>query len=139
MNIIVDTCVIIDALQNREPFAKDAQELCLAVANGECNAFVPAKSVADIYYILHRSLHSDSKTRDVLRKLFRSFRILDTTSSDCRNAFTSPMSDFEDAILAETAYRTSVDWIVTRNIRDYKKSQVPVCMPEEFLKILHKK
>lgn len=134
MNVIVDTCVIIDALQNREPFSEDAIKLCLAVANQKIDAFVPAKSVADIYYILHRSLHSDALTRDALKKLFRSFNILDTTAFDCQNALTSPMSDFEDAMLAETAYRNNVDFIVTRNLKDYVKSKVPSCLPSEILK-----
>lgn len=136
MTIVVDTCVIIDALQNREPFAEDAKKLCLAVANQKIDAFVPAKSVADIYYILHHSLHSDALTRDVLKKLFRSFHILDTTAFDCRNALTSPLSDFEDAILAETAYRNNIDFIITRNLKDYVKSEVPACLPSEILEKL---
>ena len=134
MNVIVDTCIIIDALQEREPFAKDAQNLCLAVAKGEFSAFIPAKSVADIYYIMHRNLHSDEQARSLLKKLFLSFGILDTTALDCRNAIASPISDFEDAILAETAYRNNVEYIITRNTKDFAKSVVPVATPSEFLK-----
>ncbi len=135
MNLLVDTCVIIDALANREPFAKDAQELCLAVASGKITGFIPAKSVADIYYIMHRSFHSDQETRALLKKLLLSFGILDTTALDCRNALTSPISDFEDAILAETAYRSGVDYIVTRNTHDFARSIVPVITPEELMKM----
>ncbi|MCD7981615.1 MAG: PIN domain-containing protein [Clostridiales bacterium] len=133
MNILVDTCVIIDALQKREPFSDDAESICLAVAKGEVNGFVPAKSVADIYYIMHRSLHNDNQTRILLKRLFLSFGILDTTAADCRNAITSPIMDFEDAILAETACRNGVDYIVTRNIRDFSRAKVPVITPHEFL------
>ncbi len=134
MTVIVDTCVIIDALQKREPFSEDAMKLCLAVANQKIEAFIPAKSVADIYYILHRYLHNDTLTRDALKKLFRSYKILDTTAFDCRNAFTSPVSDFEDAILAETARRNNIDYIVTRNLKDYAKSEVIACLPSDILK-----
>ncbi|MCD8221101.1 MAG: PIN domain-containing protein [Clostridiales bacterium] len=134
MNIIVDTCVIIDALQQREPFAGDSQALCLAVAKGKVSGFIPAKSVADIYYIMHRSLHSDIQTRNLLKKLFLSFGILDTTALECRNALTSPVSDFEDAILAESAYRNGVEYIVTRNVKDFSRSVVPVITPAEFMK-----
>lgn len=136
MTIIVDTCIIIDALQNREPFAEDAIKLCLAVANRKCDAFITAKSVADIYYILHHSLHSDTLTRDALKKLFHSFNIMDTTSFDCRNALTSPISDFEDSILAETACRNNIDFIVTRNLKDYVKSQIPACLPSDIIEKL---
>ncbi len=136
MNVIVDTCVIIDALQQRKPFAKDAQDLCLAVAKGKVSAFIPAKSVADIYYIMHRSLHNDELTRALLKKLFLSYGILNTTALVCRNAFTSPVSDFEDAILAETAYRNGVEYIVTRNTKDFTRSVIPTATPAEFLQKL---
>ena len=33
MTAVIVTCVIIDALQNREPFSEDAQKLILAVSN----------------------------------------------------------------------------------------------------------
>ncbi|MCD7823375.1 MAG: PIN domain-containing protein [Oscillospiraceae bacterium] len=136
MNVIVDTCVIIDALANREPFAEAAQALCLTVANDKITGFIPAKSVADIYYIMHRYFHSNAETRALLKKLFMSFGILDTTALDCRNALTSPISDFEDAILAETAYRCGVDYIVTRNTKDFARSVVPVVTAEEVMEIL---
>ncbi|MCD7771503.1 MAG: PIN domain-containing protein [Oscillospiraceae bacterium] len=135
MNVIVDTCVIIDALANREPFAGDAQKLCLSVANDEITGFIPAKSVADIYYIMHKYFHGDLETRGLLKKLLLSFGILDITALDCRNALTSPISDFEDAILVETAYRSGVDYIVTRNTKDFARSTVPVVTVEEVMEI----
>ncbi|MCD8232010.1 MAG: PIN domain-containing protein, partial [Clostridiales bacterium] len=103
----------------------------------EINSHTP-KSVADIYYIMHRSLHSDMQTRTLLKKLFMSFGILDTTALDCRNALTSPVSDFEDAILAETAYRNGVNYIVTRNIKDFSRSVIPAITPTEFMEKLSK-
>lgn len=136
MNILVDTCVIIDALQQREPFVKDSQALLLAVADGTVSGFIPAKSIADIYYIMHRHLHSDEQTRILLKKLLMSFGILDTSALDCRNALTSPISDFEDALLVETAYRTGVDYIVTRNIRDFSRSVIQAVTPSDFMKMI---
>ncbi len=139
MNILVDTCVIIDALQQREPFAESAQALCLAIARGQVDGFIPAKSVADIYYIMHRSLHDDAQVRSLLKKLLMSFGILDTTALDCRSALSSPVSDFGAAILAETAHRSGIDCIVTRNLRDFSRSAIPALPPDELLASLEKK
>ncbi len=136
MNVLVDTCVILDALQEREPFAQDAKEVCLAVARAEVKGFVAAKSVADIYYLMHRAYHDDKTTREELKKLFLSFGILDTTALDCRNAISSSVSDFEDAILAETAVRSGVDYIVTRKARDFVKAEAAIITPADFLKRL---
>lgn len=133
MTALIDTCVIVDALQSREPFAQDAQTIFLLVANQQCTGYITAKSVADIYYLTHKVLHSDSETRKVMSKLFSLFSILDTTDMDCRKALSSEISDYEDAIMVESAIRSDVDVIVTRNIRDYKKSGVRILSPEEFL------
>ena len=136
MRALLDTYVIIDALQNRQPFAQDAQGIFLAAANRQFDGFLTAKSVADIYYITHCFTHSDKNTRQILNKLFCLFGLLDTTAMDCQRALLSAVTDFEDAVMMESAARCKLDCIVTRNIKDYAKSPVPVCAPSEFLQRL---
>ena len=98
-----------------------------------------AKSVTDIYYLTHRLTHSDAETRKILSKLFTLFHLLDTTSLDCRKAISSEIGDYEDAIMVETAIRSEIDCIVTRNVKDYTKSFVKVCEPVTLIKLLEKK
>ena len=133
MRVLIDTCVIIDALQAREPFKENAEKIFIKAANKEFNAFITAKSATDIYYLTHRSTHSDSATRKIMAKLFILFEPLDTAGLDCRKAILSEMTDYEDAVMAETALRTEMDCIITRNIKDYAKSPVKVYQPSEFL------
>ena len=116
MRALIDTCIIVDALQNREPFCADAQGIFLAVANNQADGFLTAKSATDIYYLTHRHTHSDKDTRAVLNTLFQLFDLLDTAGMDCRRAI-----------------RSGVDCIVTRNLKDYVKSQIPVYAPADFL------
>ena len=138
MRALIDTCVIIDALQSRDPFAEDAQKIFIHSANRQFEGYITAKSVTDIYYLTHRLTHSDAETRKILSKLFTLFNLLDTTSLDCRKAISSEISDYEDAIMVETAIRSEMDCIVTRNVKDYTKSSVKVCEPSVFLKLLEK-
>ena len=133
MRVLIDTCIVIDALQSREPFCADAQKIFLAVANHRIEGFLTAKSSADIYYITHRQTHSDKEARRILNTLFNLFALLDTTGLDCRRAISSELSDFEDAIMAESAIRAEMDCIVTRNLIDYKKSAIPICSPADLL------
>ena len=133
MRALIDTCVIIDALQNREPFAQEAQQIFFTIANKHATGYISAKSVLDIYYLTHRSTHSDEATRKILKTLLGLFDILDTTQLDCRQALSSNISDYEDAVMCETAKRCDVDCIVTRNQKDYAKSEVTVYSPAEFL------
>ena len=136
MRILIDTCIIIDALQNREPWGKSAQELFLLAANRKFDGFISAKSVTDIYYLTHRVTHSDKDTRDILSRLFKLFDIADTAGTDCKYALSSEVSDYEDAVMIETAIRTQMDGIVTRNAKDYSKSIIPVLSPEELIQKL---
>jgi len=133
MRILFDTCVIIDALQNREPFCKDAQELILLAANNTFIGCITAKSVTDIYYLSHHYTHSDKTSREILNKIFAIFEVLDTDGIDCRKAVLSPVSDYEDAVMIETALRNEMDCIVTRNEADYTKSPIPIYSSQEFL------
>lgn len=136
MRALIDTCIVIDALQSREPFAEDAQQIFLAVANKRVMGFLTTKSAADVYYITHRHTHSDRDTRRVLSILFHLFELLDSAGMDCRRAISSELTDYEDALMTETALRCGMDCIVTRNLRDYGKSPVPVYSPSAFLSLI---
>jgi predicted nucleic acid-binding protein len=136
MKAVIDTCVIVDALQNREPFCKDAQTLFLLCANRQFKGFITAKAVTDIYYLTHRQTHSDKASREILSKLCTLFSLLDTVALDIRKAITAEISDFEDAVMTETAIRSGADCIVTRNIEDYIKAPIPVYTPEKFIELI---
>ncbi len=136
MKALMDTCIIIDALQNRQPFCEDAQKIFLLCANDEFEGFLTAKAITDIYYLTHRYLHNDKATREIIVKLCKLFSIVDTSSLDIINALSSEVSDFEDAVMIESALRYGTDCIVTRNVKDYSKSSIPVFDLEEFISLL---
>ena len=138
MKALIDTCVIVDALQNREPFAETAQQIFLCAANRRFSGYISAKSVTDIYYLMHRCTHSDTETRNLLNRLLMIFDILDTTGADCHHALVSTISDYEDAVMIATAKRSEMNCIVTRNTKDYKKSDFIIYTPDIFLQKLEK-
>ena len=135
MRALIDTCIIIDALQSRGPFKEHAQAIFLLAANRQFEGFITAKASTDIYYLTHKYLHNDRETRKVLSGLYMLFDLLDTAGIDCRKAISSQMSDFEDAVMVETALRTGMDCIVTRNVKDYEQSLIDIYQPDEFLKL----
>ena len=138
MKALIDTCVLIDLLQKREPFFQSAYQVFLSIANRRVEGAVTAKSVADIYYLMHKCLHDDDKTRQALDTIFQLLSVADTTGVDCKKALLSPVSDFEDALMIETALRENADCIVTRNVKDFSKSAVPAYMPDAFLALLER-
>jgi predicted nucleic acid-binding protein len=51
-------------------------------------------------------------------------------------AFDTSFKDFEDAVSHEAARQAGIECIVTRNIRDFKTSQIPVYSPSDLLRTL---
>lgn len=133
MKALIDTCVIVDILQKRDPFYAAAMEILLAVSNKKCTGILTAKSITDIYYILRRSIHNEQEVRKLVRVLFTLFEVVDTFSIDCELALSSTIKDYEDAIMVETGSRVGAECIVTRNLKDYKLSTLPVLSPDQFL------
>ena len=138
MKALIDTCVIVDVLQSREPFCKAANHLFILAANQQFTGCITAKSATDIYYLTHQVTHDDKKARDILSRLFSLFDVVDTAGIDCRRAIPSELSDYEDAVMVETALRIEADGVITRNVRDYTKSSVRVYTPEDFIEELAK-
>jgi len=70
MTALIDTCVILDALQERKPFDTNAKEIIDMVAQKNIEGFITAKSITDIYYIYMRSTHNKDKTIDAIKNCF---------------------------------------------------------------------
>lgn len=136
MNVLIDTCVVVDFLQKRQPFADAALRLFQCMAIEQFSGFITAKAATDIFYLTHRNNHSGDESRKTLLGLLQIVGVLDTTADDIRNALLSDMSDYEDAVMAETGKRSGIDGIITRNTKDYRNCILPVYEPEEFLHTL---
>ena len=133
MRVLIDTCVVIDAMRDREPFAMASQQTFLAIDRGYCKGYITANQLTDLHYLMHKELHNEEKTVSALRGLCTIVSILDTTSEDCLRALGSGRTDLEDSLEIETAKREEIDYIVTRNIRDFTDSPIPVYTPEQFV------
>ncbi len=109
----------------------------MSVANRRCVGFLAANSVTDIYYLMHKALHSSEETKKGLGVLFSLFELLDTCGIDCRKALTGSITDYEDAVMIGTAARAGIDCIVTRNLKDYAGAPMPVYSPAQFIGLLY--
>ena len=136
MKILVDTNIIIDALTSREPFRDDAEQIFMFAANRIEDMYITVNSATDIYYLVRKHLHSTEQAKSVMSKLYELFYILDVTASDCKEALLAEMGDYEDAVISCCVTRNHMDYIVTRNIKDYEKSKVQAVLPEVFLNII---
>ena len=141
MRVLLDTNVIIDVLQNREPWCESGKKIFLSVARKDFSGCITAKEAADIHFFSKKQFKGDEnvddKARQILIKIFSLFEIIDTTESDCKNALSFPNNDYEDAIMIETALRSGVDCIITRNTEHFSESPVKIYTPDEFVEIIN--
>ena len=135
MRIYLDTCVIIDYLANREPFSADAEQILSLIAAGKIYAYTSASSITDIHYILKKYFNNESIVRKHLINLLSLVDVLDTLSYNVKTIFDSPISDFEDALIEEISYQTKIEYIVTRNTKDFKNSRIKIVTPKKLILI----
>lgn len=136
MKILIDTNVVIDALTSREPWSESAEKIFLMAANHTIDMYITASSATDIYYLVRKYLHSTEKAKQIMGKLYSLTGILEVTGTDCMEALASPVNHYEDAVVEKVASRKDMDYIVTRNIKDYQEGSTKAVLPDDFIKIV---
>jgi predicted nucleic acid-binding protein len=130
--ILVDTNIILDLLSKRKEFIIEAQELFTLSDKNEIKLYVSSLTFANTYYILSQKM----KLNDV-RKILRKFKILvevlpmDDKIIDL--SLESDFKDFEDAIQYHTAIENDINIIITRNLKDFKTSRIPVLTAKNYI------
>lgn len=132
MRVLIDTNVILDVFCNRSEFVEDSSRVWKYCEVNQIEGYISALSVPNIVYILRKEL-TPQKTHQLIQQILMIFDVIDLKSSDLKNAAEMLSSDFEDAVQMCCANRIKADYIVTRNIRDFKESKVPALKPSEFL------
>ncbi len=135
MKILFDTCVVVDILGKSKFFTEafTAYDIALFKKMDVC---LSVSSTTDIVYLLHsRGLMTRAQARDAARALREQFDLIDNTGGDVARAAQSEMPDYEDALIAYSALRSEVDFIITRNKKDFALSPIPALTPEEFIAI----
>lgn len=135
-HIFMDTNVVIDFLANRQPFALDAARLFNLAVKEKVRIYISAVSYNNIYYILRQSL-TNSATIKLLEDLAEITEITDVTNAIISQSLKTDFRDYEDAIQHYCALSIpKIDFIVTRNTKDFKKSTLPVLTPNEAISSL---
>ena len=134
IKVFLDTNIVIDLLDKREPFYIDAVELFTLAYKKEITLFVSPMTYATASYLLRK--HG----KEGMRKLLSNFRQLSQiTTADEKvvdAALASSFEDYEDALQYYSALTRNVDVIVTRNKKDFTSANIPVLLPKELLEQL---
>lgn len=135
MKVLFDTNVILDVLLDRQLFADDAARLMSLVERSEISGLLCATTVTTIHYLMVKSLGARSAIEHI-RLLLSLFEVAPVNRVVIENALERGFSDYEDAVIVEAACHAGAEYIITRNIRDFKKSSIPVYTPSGFIQVL---
>ena len=132
MKVLIDTNVILDVLCSRKDFVNDALQVFRYCEANQITGCISALSVPNIVYIMRKELDS-SRIREILTILTALFTVVDLRETDLLRAADLEFTDYEDALQAVCAVRARANYIVTRNIKDFRNSPVPAIRPSELL------
>ena len=133
--ILVDIDIVLDVLAKREPFFASSARLWAEVEGGHTRAYLAAHSITTIFYLVAKARGKDF-AKSCISDLLSVFRIAAVKESTLRLALESKIVDFEDAVQYAAAKEMAAEFIISRNIGDYKKSEIPATTPDLFLATL---
>ncbi|MCR4655564.1 MAG: PIN domain-containing protein [Lachnospiraceae bacterium] len=132
MKLLIDGNILLDVLQKREPHYEDSAKVLKMCETDLAEGVVSALTFANLVYVMRKELDAE-KINEVLKKLSLIFSFEDLTGSDISTAAQMQWDDYEDAVQAATAKRIHADYIITRNVKDFMRSEVIAFTPSEFL------
>ncbi len=136
--LFIDTNVMLDLLGEREPFYDSIAKIATIADKGKIKLIVSALSYTTVFYLL-----SKFEDNEVVKEKLRKFKVIseisDLTDRIIDKGLSSKFSDFEDAIQYHCALKKDCNILITRNVKDFKKSAIPVLTPDEYLKSLKSK
>jgi predicted nucleic acid-binding protein len=136
MKIFVDTNILVDLIADRKPFSKFAIQLFSKAEVGKLELYTSSHSIATTHYLLKKYV-DEKELREVLFNLLEYLNIVAINLDILKKGLKSKHKDFEDAIQIISAYSIEkMDCIVTRNIKDFKNSEIPVYTPDELAKYI---
>lgn len=137
IKLFIDSDIIIDFLSQREPFFAESVHLFNELANNpNIKAYSSAIVFANVTYILNKQIGKQI-ARQKLIELRQLIDIVPTNQLIVDSALHSNIQDFEDALQIKSAESFGINYILTRNHKDYTNTILTVYDCVGFLTFYH--
>lgn len=130
--ILIDLNIILDVLQRREPFYEASARLLAAVETKVIEGFIAAHSITTLFYLIQKD-KSSAEARASITNLLQFLKIAPVDQSTIDQALNLDYGDFEDAVQMISAVQCKAEYLLTRNITDYRPALLTVIQPVDFL------
>jgi predicted nucleic acid-binding protein len=132
--ILLDTDVIMDFFFDRKPYSEYAAQVIGLCETNKIKGFVTPVIYSNVYYLLRQTAKHD-KVIENLRLLLSITDVLLMDKEVVSNAVNSDFKDFENGLQNYAAMKAgNINVIITRNLKDYKTSEISILSPESYIK-----
>ena len=135
LKVLLDINVILDVLQQREPFYEMSARTLAAAETGLVEGWVAAHSLTTLFYLLAKH-QSAEHARVALTEMLTILSVAAVDHTVIEQALNLPYTAFEDAVQMMAAVSSGAQYLVTRNVRDHGFGPLPVLQPAELLAIV---
>lgn len=133
--LVIDLNVILDMLTRR-----DDHEAAIAVfdrcARKLDEGYLCSHEITTLAYFLGKDRGLRPKRTPIIRRLLDTLQTIPATAEILRDALDSPVGDYEDAVVEVSALANEIEFIVTRDLRDFSTSRVAIVTPREYLALI---
>lgn len=132
--VLIDTDVLMDFFYDRKPFAKYSTDLINRCAEKQIQGFTTPVIISNVYYLLRKTAKHNIIVEKI-KQLLTIIEIVKMNKNTVMNALNSEFKDFEDALQNFSVIENGqINIILTRNLKDFKKSELAILTPETYLK-----
>ena len=135
LSALIDLNVIVDVLQHRDPFYVPSARVLAHAESGRVEAWVAAHSLTTLFYLLVKD-RSVEQARVSIGELLSFLSVAAVDQRVIERALALPYTDFEDAVQMMAAAEAGINYLITRNVRDYRAGPLPVLQPSELLALI---
>ena len=135
MKLFLDTNIVMDYVEHREPFVLHALSLFEMGYDGLHQLYISDLTFAHISYLTRKSMTRD-RFYEIVEDLCAVAHVAGMGEQAVKDAIHLQAKDFEDALQYFSAHQAGADCILTRNKKDFSFSDIQVWTPEEFLEVV---
>jgi predicted nucleic acid-binding protein len=132
--IFIDTDILLDVALARQPFSPASKMILAMAENNLVIGNISPNCVANLHYVLRKS-GGDANARKFISSLIKYLNVITRNYQNVIEALKSKFSDFEDVLQNYSTSENSCEYIITRNVDDYRHSKLQVIQPEFFIKL----
>jgi len=129
--ILIDLNIILDFL-NKRNFHHEAATLIDMCVEKKLSGYICAHEITTLSYFLFKEHKDKAKVINTITTLLDIFNVISIDETILRQSLVSPISDYEDAVVEVSAMKHGVEYIISRNVSDFKLSRVPTLTPEQL-------